>query len=64
MGFFSKNRGFWSQLRSRQRRNHLWETAAEFPPEDDMMFSEFDPFGSYTGVSMDDELPEQDVDDM
>ena len=63
MGFFSKNYGIWSRLRSRQRRNHLWETAAEFPPEDDL-FSEFDPFGSYTGISTDGEPPEQDADDL
>ena len=64
MGLFSKNRASWGQkLSSRLRRKPQWETAEEFLPEEDM-FSEFDPFGSYTGFSMDGELPEQDADDM
>ena len=64
MGLFSKNLSLRSRLLSRPRRNNLWETAAEFPPEEEYPFSEFDPFGSYTGNSMDGDLPEQDADDL
>jgi hypothetical protein len=64
----------WVQDVIRNRRNKKlprawWETAAEFPAQEESFGGHFDPLGSYTGTPQtpdvqEEEAPEQDADDL
>ncbi|MDR1734224.1 MAG: hypothetical protein LBR73_05020 [Oscillospiraceae bacterium] len=64
-------RRMFGQTKNRRVPHAWWETAAEFPAEEEAFGGRFDPLGSYTGTPdtlTDDgdtlETPEQDADDL